>query len=833
MMYACCDDNRRAAVLGSALNGMDFLEVLDLEAPPPADNRQRFLQVHFLKSQDLDVLTTDHFRIDGGERITNIHVIALTIGIDGQENVVQLEVDQAGDFSTYHLQLVRDPGSDESPEGFDPILATLDFSFKVECPSDFDCPPPRICPPSVTEPPVIDYLAKDYASFRRLMLDRLATLLPEWRDRRAADLGMVLVELLAYVGDRLSYEQDAVATEAYIGTARRRISVRRHARLVDYFIHDGSNARTWVQIQVAGDLEQTISAGTALSTPLSGQSVLLASDDQTNQLLAKSGIVFETMSDVAGLFEQHNEMRLYAWSSERCCLPIGAISATLEGHVHRLEVGDVLVFEEVMGPKSGNVADADSTHRHPVRLTHVQAFQPSPVPDEDPTEPLVDPVTGTAITEIQWHTDDALPFPLCLSSHADEEHGGAFLPNVTVARGNMVLADHGRTIPNENLGIVPPSRLSYASSPSEDRCRPDPSDAIPPRFVPVLQETSLTQAAKRGLGASARSAMQWEQRDLLPSIHLDSSATGEESWSSRRDLLNSREEDLHFVVEVESDGTAFIRFGDDHHGKRPDSGIEFEATYRVGNGIAGNIGVDSLFHIVSDVSAIQSVRNLTPGQGGREPESLEDVRQRAPYAFRTQERAVTPQDYEEVTGRHLSVQRAAATFRWTGSWHTVFLTVDRKGGFPVDAAFEADIRGFVERYRMAGYDLEVDAPRFVSLEMKMVVCVNPQYFRSHVRAALLRVFSRHRLPDGAVGLFHPDNFSFGQTIYLSPFYAAAQAIPGVDSVLIKTFQRLGYPERSSLQAGKIEMDRLEIARLDNNPNFPERGTFFLDLEGGK
>ena len=51
---------------------------------------------------------------------------------------------------------------------------------------------------------------------------------------------VALVELLAYAGDQLSYYQDAVATEAYLGTARRRVSVRRHARLVDYPMHDGA-----------------------------------------------------------------------------------------------------------------------------------------------------------------------------------------------------------------------------------------------------------------------------------------------------------------------------------------------------------------------------------------------------------------------------------------------------------------------------------------------------------------------------------------------------------------------------------------------------------------
>ena len=127
------------------------------------------------------------------------------------------------------------------------------------------------------------------------------------------------------------------------------------------------------------------------------------------------------------------------------------------------------------------------------------------------------------------------------------------------------------------------------------------------------------------------------------------------------------------------------------------------------------------------------VRNPKPAEGGIDPETATEVRAYAPAAFRTQERAVTEADYAEVTERHPGVQRATATFRWTGSWYTVFITVDRIGGLPVDADFEESIRQHVERYRMAGHDLEVDGPRYVSLEIEMHVCAEPNYFREDVK----------------------------------------------------------------------------------------------------
>ena len=75
------------------------------------------------------------------------------------------------------------------------------------------------------------------------MLDRLSLLAPGWTERSTPDVGIALVELLAYVADELSYRQDAVATEAYLQTGAPRTSLRRHARLVDYVVHEGANAR--------------------------------------------------------------------------------------------------------------------------------------------------------------------------------------------------------------------------------------------------------------------------------------------------------------------------------------------------------------------------------------------------------------------------------------------------------------------------------------------------------------------------------------------------------------------------------------------------------------
>src|SRR4029077_21059605 len=113
-------------------------------------------------------------------------------------------------------------------------------------------------------------------------------------------------------------------------------------------------------------------------------------------------------------------------------------------------------------------------------------------------------------------------------------------------------------------------------------------------------------------------------------------------------------------------------------------------------------------------------------------------------------------------------------FRWTGSWYTVFVTADRVGGAAVDDPFESELRTHLEPFRSAGYVREVDGPQFVALDVELHLCVEPDYFRSDVKAAVLDVLSSGVRSDGTLGFFHPDRFTFGSPVYLSAIVAEAQ-----------------------------------------------------------
>ena len=153
--------------------------------------------------------------------------------------------------------------------------------------------------------------------------------------------------------------------------------------------------------------------------------------------------------------------------------------------------GDVLVFEEVLGPGTGISHDANPAQRHAVRLTTVALTQ-DPLGGRFAATPTDDPVN---ITEIAWAAADALPFPVCISARTDVEHGQQFIADVSIARGNMVLVDHGLTLANELLGSVPEPTLFRTLRADGDHCQPGERVPIPARFRPHLSGRPLTHAA--------------------------------------------------------------------------------------------------------------------------------------------------------------------------------------------------------------------------------------------------------------------------------------------------------------------------------------------------
>ncbi|GAA2431348.1 putative baseplate assembly protein [Streptomyces macrosporus] len=1079
---------RRDRVRAARLNGVDAVEVGD-------DGLT--LTVTFLGKAPHG-LCPENVRIDGGRRVTGIEAVAVEVEREEDPELddrLYVTLDRTGDTGRYRLAIVDTdpygrPGTEPFP-GFDQRYHAAEFTFHPDCPSPFDCGGDcgggcggdcgdcggdgRAHLPETFRPaPVVDYTARDYDTLRRLVLDRLALTAPDWVERNPADLGTTLVELLAYTADQIGHQQDAVATEAYLDTARRRVSVRRHVRLVDYPMHDGCNARALVTVEVTRPL--TLPAGTyrfaavdvrtlgPRDRPRTGTVV----DDGDLAVLEERGSVevFEPVGDAPlRLRPEHNTIRFWTWDGEQCLLPKGVTSATLrdewadekcEERALDLRPGDLLVLEEVKGRRSGTPGDADPTRRQAVRLTSVT--------------PAVDRLCDQPVLEVTWDRADALAFPLCLTTLGG--HDCAPVEDVGVARGNVVLVDHGRSLtsrgrPPERITVPPEPATVPACDPPAFGCRSTgdadegnrpgrllldrieqtrhgrlltpghvrelfavvgedavrragigvetsgrrrekvvPGTAyeqtaaletllarsvypgIAPRFRPRLHRFPVTQAApfpdprhvaagqaerlaaipgrvrRRlvelwrgardrdgldereiaelavlfGLGTLERLELRrhpvralrellhrgdrllaaklrrlevltararagrvldgrtaWEiahdwgppyaaglhpdepelsgpaaalapdPRAALPAVRLVGRGAGdgdeemdEEVWEPRRDLLDSGPRDRHFVGELEDDGRLALRFGDGHHGARPEPGSVLEVHYRLGGGPAGNVGAEAINHLVlrrdgRDVDAgepmpVAGVRNPLPAVGGTAPEPVERVRRLAPLDLqRVRLRAVTAEDYAELASALPGVRRAAAEIRWTGSVQEAHVAVDADGTGRAPAELLDAVAHALEKYRRVGHDLVVGPARTVPLDIAVEVCAAPGRQHGRILAELHGALGNRRLPGGRLGFFHPDALGFGEPVRLSRLVAVAAAVPGVESVRVTRLRRLFADastdaptdapahtdplDDSAREDGVLRLGPLEIAQCDNDPERPENGRLTVTLGG--
>jgi len=335
------------------------------------------------------------------------------------------------------------------------------------------------------------------------------------------------------------------------------------------------------------------------------------------------------------------------------------------------------------------------------------------------------------------------------------------------------------------------------------------------------------------------------------------------NWLWRSSLLQAEEFELSYTIDpvsyvrvaqnsdqsisydYDSDSGASIRFGDDVFGEIPDSGSVFRVTYRVGGGSIGNVAADTITTIVPSASAsaqaaasasalVSGVTNPFAATGGADEESSEQIARRAPQAFRAiQYRAVRPEDYEAAAETLPWVLRAGTEFRWTGSWLTVFTTADPEGTEQITAAEQVQVIDLLNRYRLAGYESYVSAPDYVSIDLIITVCASPSAFQGDVEAALLSALSTSVLPNGSTGFFYFDNFTFGTPLERSALEAVIQSCNGVAGVLSIQYRERGVTSFWTNLPDTLQVSAYQILRVDNNPDYPERGTLQVIVEGGK
>ncbi|NNC21117.1 hypothetical protein HJC22_35945 [Corallococcus exiguus] len=245
------------------------------------------------------------------------------------------------------------------------------------------------------------------------------------------------------------------------------------------------------------------------------------------------------------------------------------------------------------------------------------------------------------------------------------------------------------------------------------------------------------------------------------------------------------------------------------------------------------------------------------------PFLMEAARRAGPRELHVQRRMVTVEDYGGMLEEHPLVRHAQASLEWGGSWTVVRVAIiggndrvlDAVEGTSAAATTPADLRkrverfhiergldaphwadtslrtllgGYVETYRMIGQEVQLQDAVPVGIQLAFTLQVGPDYFQSEVRAAVEQALGR-----GPGGFFEPGRLRFGEDVNASDLIQTLTALEGVETVQLDQLKRFGARYLDQVATGRILLQGIELATCDNDPAHPERGSYTLNLRGGR
>ncbi|MFO7561132.1 MAG: baseplate J/gp47 family protein [Enhygromyxa sp.] len=782
------------------LTGIDFIHV------DPSDQTQ--LRVYFLiDPTELGVPwatapTPDEIHIwapGGGRSVAEVEVSATAFvdDLDLGRRYLAITTAEPGDFSIYKLHI--------ESERLDYYFNDVEFNFKQGCPSRLDCkqsPPDQSCPEG-DDGIEFNPLARDFVSLRRALLDYAAQKYPDWTYRSEADVGVMLLELMAAIGDEFNYIKDRFIREGVLEELSQRRSLRQLVRLLDYEIHDGLSPSTVLELEVAAEKgEVQVAAGTVVWAHRLGESPI---PFELGEGLAD---VHTAPSGDPKQFTVHEN-----WNTLSVHEPDGAQPKLAKGATQLYLEGDQTALEHRMIVLHEDPSDGSEPRRHLVTVTGVDLIE--------------DGLAGFSVTRIEWSAEQALPCPMVIADMS--------------AKGNVVPATAGET-------FVEWFTIRGDGSGLEAIERDGPLNALEGTRAPVFRY-SPRHCEGLGLGwlgelTASVPQIELQEVDAVDSLNWDEKRL----WTWRRTLLDSIADDEHFTLEdgtwrriigyrrptsddiVHRDWAAnagyTIRFGDGEFGLTPADGTVFRVTYRSGPGSAANVAAGTIVHLWNPVDGeapfnpdLVAVSNPFDVTSGVDPEDMQRAKFLAPEAFRYDAlNAVTAKDYKRLAETLGWVQQANATFRWTGSWLTVFVAADPRGAFAMSAQQFAELEDLMDCVRQVGRDVYVLEPDYIDLDLRVELCLRPGYYAGQVEAAVVAALT------GPGGFFGPDEFTFGTPLRRSALEAAIQSVPGVravERIWLRAREKTGEIEFTE---GVFEVGSGQILRVVNDRRVPEQGT---------
>ena len=242
-------------------------------------------------------------------------------------------------------------------------------------------------------------------------------------------------------------------------------------------------------------------------------------------------------------------------------------------------------------------------------------------------------------------------------------------------------------------------------------------------------------------------------------------------WERVDSFIDSNSNSRHYTISVDEFDRCTVTFGNGIMGKIPlafESGII--ADYRVGGGEIGNIRANTLTELQSGISFIEYTTNpYEPYELGAEKESLEEIKELAPKAFRTRERAVAKGDFADLIRLGFNKYIRFATDITKVGDLTVNTYCLMKKGYELTDELKADILEYMSPRKVVGSSIELHphVERVVNVDATLKV------FKDYDQAITLGI-----VESAVRSYFELGQFNFGDEFILTDL--ENEIIDGID-----------------------------------------------------
>ena len=254
-------------------------------------------------------------------------------------------------------------------------------------------------------------------------------------------------------------------------------------------------------------------------------------------------------------------------------------------------------------------------------------------------------------------------------------------------------------------------------------------------------------------------------------------------WHEVENFFDSQPTSRHYLCDpIKGE----VTFGDGRKGWVPPTARDsIKCEYRVGGGVAGNVGANTLTVLKQSVAFVQGVNNPFPAQGGADAETLDEAKRRGTYAIKNRDRAITSEDYESLAlAASRRVARAKCVQGSDGSISLLLVPKAERENGDARAVPSRDlidrVASYIDKRRLITARVNVGKPKLVPVSLELTISLKAGATADRVKADVKDKVKR--LLNPLHGGSKAEGWPFGRAVGKADLYPVVEGVDGVDRI---------------------------------------------------